>query len=128
MGACAFRPERPGEPSFRTTLTHRPGFDLEPQPANQTKKPERALRAFRRAQPVRSIVTIPEPAGAGTSKVRGFYARGAEGQGRRLFRTKTHGEAHCLSGPGPRRIAEVDPGLSRAAQGRLADSLTRRLL
>ena len=29
MEACAFRPERLGEPSFRTTLTRRPGFALE---------------------------------------------------------------------------------------------------
>lgn len=54
----------------------RPGCDFEWDRSNQTKKPERALRAFRRAQPVRSIVTIPEPGGPGASKVGGFYARG----------------------------------------------------
>jgi len=53
-----------------------PGLISSRQRDFQTKKPERALRAFRRAQPVRSIVTIPEPGEPGTSKVGGFYARG----------------------------------------------------
>jgi hypothetical protein len=53
-----------------------PGLISSRETGDQTKKPERALRAFRRAQPVRSIVTIPEPGEPGTSKVGGFYARG----------------------------------------------------
>ena len=38
MEACAFRPERLGEPSFRKTLTRRPGFDLEPTARRPNEK------------------------------------------------------------------------------------------
>lgn len=63
-------------PSFRTEPCGPPRGDFER--SRQTQKPERALRTFRRAQPVEQIVTIGADADA-LSKVGGFYARGGRG-------------------------------------------------
>ena len=76
MEACACRPERLGFLLLNGIDDAARGL-LRKIGTAQTEKPERALRAFRRAQPVRSIVTIPEPGEPGASKVGGFYAREA---------------------------------------------------
>src|SRR5690606_37407867 len=56
VDACVFRPER--LMSLLLNGTEAPPGCYRAERDAQTEKPERALRAFRRAQPVRSIVTI----------------------------------------------------------------------
>jgi len=124
MGACAFRPERPGEPSFRTTPRRRPGLSSEPEPRPNEKTGTRALGVpAGTARPL----DCDDPGARRTGSLESgglLRAGGRQVKGRSVIEPEARREAHLPV----RRRTTRQPRRSCACQRSGPEPLPRRRL